>query len=614
MSSPVHSVSPVLPRPLRLPGARLALLVCASLCHLSTAQAVDKVWNDSSTDFNLAGSWTGGLPGTGDAAVFPLDAGISFQPLLGANATIQQLRFGLNPTETAASGYTLSGAAGAELTLTSSGGITATDAALVGNHTSGTNTISAGLRLTGGTSSIFQAPGGVLALTGALTRTTAATLAIRGGGEVRVEGAFSATALAANIEGISIFDSTLRFKGTSYSAPAHSNGISLTGSSRLIWDSSVDINTFNRIGNRDTVGNKMIVLNQNFSKAAATSADAFFFVNAGGVTTGSFGFSAFGVTDRTVTFTGFTWDTSNGSSGGALKSATFKLNTDSLADAKITLTTGLSIARTGVTRTIEVGDVAGKEVDAEISGAITGTDPTTPVATTLQKTGAGTLLLSATGNTFSDNYSVDAGTLLVSGTISAANSGIFVNGGLTAGTLGGAGTVSAVTVRGGAAAGALGGDLAPGNTAAATGTLNTRGLSLEAGANGGANATLSLHLSATGYDQVNVTGGISLAGELKGSLLNGFTPAPDSLFFILLNDGSDGVTGTFAGLAEGSTVSFGGADFRISYRAESGLTTAASFGNADGNDVALIAVPEPSSAVALLGGIALLLAVRRRGR
>ena len=63
--------------------------------------------------------------------------------------------------------------------------------------------------------------------------------------------------------------------------------------------------------------------------------------------------------------------------------------------------------------------------------------------------------------------------------------------------------------------------------------------------------------------------------------------------FIVENDGTDAITGTFNGLAEGATFSSGGDTFQIFYDAS---------GQGGGNDIELSvissAVPEPSTWVA----------------
>ena len=79
----------------------------------------------------------------------------------------------------------------------------------------------------------------------------------------------------------------------------------------------------------------------------------------------------------------------------------------------------------------------------------------------------------------------------------------------------------------------------------------------------------------TEYDQLQVTGGVSLAGRLNVSI--GTTLVPNTEFTIISNDGTDAVNGTFNGLAEGDLVVVGSDVLRISYQ------------GGDGNDVALTA-------------------------
>ena len=208
----------------------------------------------------------------------------------------------------------------------------------------------------------------------------------------------------------------------------------------------------------------------------------------------------------------------------------------------------------------------------------------------LTKNGIGTMLLSA-ANIYTGATIVDAGTLLVSGSISG--SAVTVNAGAT---LGGAGATGPLTVNAGAT-------LAPGSS---PGILSTGTVSLAS------TATLSIELggttviAGTDYDQLNVTGGVSLGGStLSVSILGGFTPQLNDTFLIILNDGADAIGGGFAGISDGDTVNFGGYAFTFD-------STYNGNGDANLNDVALISqVPEPSSFVSLLAGLGSLVGLQR---
>lgn len=216
--------------------------------------------------------------------------------------------------------------------------------------------------------------------------------------------------------------------------------------------------------------------------------------------------------------------------------------------------------------------------------------------TVLTKSGPGVLTLTGT-NTFTGRLDINAGTVVVGDGVSGslgANGHVAVNSG---GTLKGTGTIGGtVTVNNG-------GIFAPGNS---PGLINTGSLSLASG------STLSLELNstvaATGYDQVNVSGSVALGGSLSLSL--GFAPTENvDRFFVILNDGVDAISGTFAGLPQGATFTSEGYMWQISYQADSGSSAFTG-----GNDVALMAVPEPSSSVALLTGLCSVLGFRRRRR
>ena len=78
-----------------------------------------------------------------------------------------------------------------------------------------------------------------------------------------------------------------------------------------------------------------------------------------------------------------------------------------------------------------------------------------------------------------------------------------------------------------------------------------------------------------GYDQLTVTGTVSLDDATLDASL-GFSPVQGQRFVIIENDGTEQVSGTFAGLPQGASLSIGGVPFHVYYD------------GGDGNDVALV--------------------------
>lgn len=175
------------------------------------------------------------------------------------------------------------------------------------------------------------------------------------------------------------------------------------------------------------------------------------------------------------------------------------------------------------------------------------------------RTGTGTTTFTGDSPAFVGHAVVTSGTLIVDGTMPGATAGP------TGGRFGGNGTVSTLV--------GTGGVIAPGTS---VGRLTvTQVMSL------GANATLEFELNGptpgTGYDQIAVTGLMSLKGTL--TILPGFVPALGDSFTLIDNDENDAVVGTFGGMPEGTVVKVAGFDYRISYA------------GGDGNDVVLTRVP-----------------------
>ena len=213
----------------------------------------------------------------------------------------------------------------------------------------------------------------------------------------------------------------------------------------------------------------------------------------------------------------------------------------------------------------------------------------------LTKSTAGIVTLTG-DNTYTGATDVTSGTLVVNGSIVTSSLTTVSSGA----TIGGSGTVGVLTV-------SSGGFINPGNS---PGILNT-GNYTQAGTY---NAEITgLIAGISGHDQINVTGTVDITGGSLSTLFSGSTYTANDLIFILLNDSSDAITGTFTGLAQGATVtSYGGYDWIISYTADS--TGTPSFSSVSGNDIALMAVaviPEPNVA-ALIGGFGVLLILRRR--
>ncbi|MCX6878324.1 MAG: hypothetical protein NTW21_31600 [Verrucomicrobia bacterium] len=82
------------------------------------------------------------------------------------------------------------------------------------------------------------------------------------------------------------------------------------------------------------------------------------------------------------------------------------------------------------------------------------------------------------------------------------------------------------------------------------------------------------------HDQLKVNGPVELGGAaLRVVTLAGFTNVTGNAYVIIDNDGTDAVSGTFAGLPQGAVVDIGTAAFTISYA------------GGTGNDVVLTQVP-----------------------
>ena len=244
-----------------------------------------------------------------------------------------------------------------------------------------------------------------------------------------------------------------------------------------------------------------------------------------------------------------------------------------------------SIDLGAATRTFTANNAVGSATI--LSGGISG------VGGGLTKMGTGTLNLSGTAS-FTGPTTIGAGTLLVSGNLSGT-SGVAVSA-----TLGGTGTIAPAS--GGNVNVLAGGILSPGASIGNL-TVNLSGggtLDISAGVGTVDSQSLAFELAGAGSsDKITLTGGALSIGtgvldfdDFNFSTQVGFLPFTDYVLF----DGSAAIIGT---LGANLTGMVGGFDAEIQI-------------GGGGNDVVLHVVPEPSAALAILGGMATLIGLRRR--
>ena len=181
-------------------------------------------------------------------------------------------------------------------------------------------------------------------------------------------------------------------------------------------------------------------------------------------------------------------------------------------------------------------------------------------SSTLQKTGAGTLIISGSGNNQGSTV-VGAGTVYQLG---QDNVPVFVN---TSGTLQGSGRIGILNMTAG-----QNGTVTPGTQTSSVAVLTTSGISAQSSV-----GVFSFDLNTSGavagtaFDQIVVNGNVNLSGRPVLDVNLNFAPtARGTSYTIINNDGSDAVVGTFNGQAEGSLITVvdttgNSVSYRISY-------------------------------------------------
>ncbi len=363
-------------------------------------------------------------------------------------------------------------------------------------------------------------------ITGAndLTKSGAGTLTLSG------NNSHSGTSISAGTFSVGS-DSNL---GSGAVALANGTTLAVTGATTI--DNNIAITGTGTVSNANAVTLSGVISGGNLSKAGASTLTL----------------------SGTNTYTGTT-----GVTAGTLSVA----SDSNLGSGSVDLANGTTLDITGATNIDNLVGITGVAtvntgVAATLSGVISGGG--------LTKTGVSSLTLSGT-NTYTGATTISAGSLVVTGSTASAttvNSGGTVAG---TGTLGGGLTVNS------------GGTLSPGVSGvnSGIGSINING-NLDVNAGATIDAAITGATAGAQYDFVNVTGGVDISSATL-SVTHSYSAGSGVIYTLIENDGADAITGTFTGLAEGSTLTASG----------NSTVLTASYAGGTGNDVTFTTPTNP---------------------
>ena len=367
-------------------------IIFSIACVTTLAQAAQKTWNNTGTDFNAAGSWTGGSPSGSNVAYFNV-APIT-QPSLSASIGVSGLFFD-NATTT---GYDITIGAASFLTLTgndtsgASGAADGSAAAIRSENSSGTNTIDVPLILSaagvGGVSTFVQTGAGALVVNGAISGNA---LSLRGGaGVIQLNGNNSFSALSIDTAGETVVFGHDSGMGSGTFTNSATSTIQAGGGARTFGNAVV------LAGNMTISGSNAMTFNGSFT-SSGSSTRTLTVSNTGGTTLGG---NVFLSEDNTTVGRVFII---NGSTATTINGVITNNNVGNTVAAGLrysgTSTLTLNSANTYAGGTSIT--VAGGNLIANVDGALgTGNVNLTAASVTL------TLQNGATNNYISDNASI----------------------------------------------------------------------------------------------------------------------------------------------------------------------------------------------------------------